>query len=282
MIRRLGCALLLPALFSCGSEPVAVTLPVETEFFLLNLSRRWYATIGLRPTDETGDFTQSKLIPPGAVFRERFLVLFPDTGGCPDRLDLRVHLFKRIHEDLPIGLDPEEQVEPQAISSAEITDVEACEVVVLSTYTIVLLDSPEGTGVIRFAQESGGEQQRSFSGRNLPDLANVPLRLLDDAPLSGRVLFEDGSPAPDLGVLLRARFRVNVDDSELCPDEPVGLCFSEPIAFDITNEEGRFSFDRPPGAYMVEVFGDGLLFRPGFVVIESPIDNILFVAEPES
>ena len=255
---------------------------METEFSLVNLSQQWYATIGLRPAaSDDSAYVQSDLVPPGAVFRERFFELFPETGGCPDRLDLRVYLYKRANDDVPIGMDPGEAVESQPVASGEVLNVLACEQVVASTYTIVLRDSEEGTGVLRFAQETGAEQERTFTGRSLPDLDTVPEHLAS-ASLSGVVTLEDGTPVEGIGVLVRSRYRVSSDDSELCPDEPVGLCFGEPIAIDSTDEEGRFSFDRPPGAYQVEVFADGFTFRPVWVVVESPIDNITFVAEPES
>ena len=104
MIRRLGGIVLLP-LFSCSPE--IVSIPVETEFFLLNFSRRWCATLELRSVAEGGAFSRPlPLIPPGAVFRQRFLELLPETGGCPDRLDMRVHLYKRVDESRPTGCDP--------------------------------------------------------------------------------------------------------------------------------------------------------------------------------
>ena len=37
---------------------------------------------------------------------------------------------------------------------------------------------------------------------------------------------------------------------------------------------------RPPGVYEFEPFGDDLLFWPGFAVVESPIENVSFFAEP--
>ena len=283
-------------LISCNAVPpsiTAVVLPVETEFFLLNLSRQWYATIALRPAGGAEDaYAQSKLIPPGAVFRERFLELFPQTGGCPDRLDLRVYLYKRVNDDVPIGEDPGERVGPQPVASGEILDVGACELVVVSTYTIVLRDSEEGVGVIKAAQATSGAQIRTFEGVNLPDPTQVP-EMLEAGSLGGRVIAPDGSDVANVGVLLRTRFRVNDDDCDICPYDPECVdypqsschpqcfCYSDPIAVTATDADGRFSFDRPPGAYWVEAFADGLLFGPVWVEVESPIDNITIVAETE-
>ena len=61
----------------------------------------------------------------------------------------------------------------------------------------------------------------------------------------------------------------------------MGVCVGPPISYAITGSDGGFSFDRPPGTYQVEAFADGFLFRPGFVVVASPIDNIILYAEPE-
>ena len=284
MRRPVYVGFLATAVLSCGTVPTPITLPAETEFSLINLSRRWYATIGLRPAEEWDPaeqpFVQSKLIPPGAVYRERFFDLFPQTGGCPERLDLRVYLFKRINEDVPIGLDPGEPLNPQAVASAEILDVVACERVVVSTFTIVLRDSSEGTGVLKIAQETEASQDITFTGQNLSPLESLP-EMLENAPLAGQVVTPDGTAILGIGVLLRTRYRVTDDDTALCPEEPDGRCYSLPIAIRTTDEQGRFSFDRPPGAYRVEVFADGFLFRPVSVIVESPIDNIIFVAEPE-
>lgn len=284
MNRKWICSLIvLAGVTSCIEIPTPL-LPFETEFSLVNLSQRWYAAIGLRPAASTQgqeeEFTRSDLIPPGGIFRERFFTLFPETGGCPDRLDITVHLYKRLNEDIPIGLDPGEAVDPTPVASDELLDVVACEAVVVSTFTIVLRDSDEGQGVLKFVQETGAAELRAFEGTNLPELEVVP-ELLEAALLEGQVLLPDGTPLGSIGVLLRTRFRVTDDDRELCPDEPVGFCYSEPIAFDLTDDEGRFSFDRPPGAYLVEVFADDFEFRPVFVAVESPIDNILFFAEAQ-
>ncbi len=273
-MRKMITATILACL-SCNLNLGGVALPVETEFSLVNLSRRWYATIALRPAatngQTPGQFVQSKLIAPGAVFRERFFELFPETGGCPDRLDIRVHLYKRANEDVPIGMDPGEAVLTDPVASAEISDIVACEQVVASTFTIVLLDTDEGEGAVRFAQETGAEATVRFNGNNLANLDPVP-DLLDNATFTGEVLLDDGTPVENIGVLVRTRFRITDNDPE--------LFFSDPIAITITDMQGSFSFDRPPGAYLVEVFADDFEFRPVSVMVESPLDNITFFAEP--
>ncbi len=282
MMRWLGFALLATAtLSSCDFPTTPLTLPVETEFALINLSPRWYATVGLRPSAAPGipetEYIQSDLIPPWAVYRERFRTLFPQTGGCPDRLDLRVYLYKRVNEDVPVDIDPGEEVDPRAVASGE-ASILACGTVVAGTFTIVVLETTEGMGAVRVGEGTAAEDVVIFEGRALPDLEVVPARLAS-APLSGRVVTPEGTPVDEIGVLLRPP--PTIDDRVRCPDAPVGVCIGAPISFTKTDSEGRFAFDRPPGTYQVEVFADGMLFRPGFLVVASPIDDILFFAEPE-
>ena len=289
MIRMSTAALVLVAIGPACSQPspapAPLPLPVETELLLLNLSRRWYAAFELRPAAgpdarSGGEFTIQKLIPPGGVLRTPFLALFPATGGCPDRLDLRVYLYKRANEDVPIGLDADEETDPSPVASGELLDVPACEFVVSSTYTISVRDSEEGAGVVKFPVYVDRASARTFSGTNLPDQPTVP-ELLDDAPLRGRVLAPNGTPVEGVGVAVRARFRVNDNDCDICPDDFQCRCYGPPIAVAGTDENGRFSLDRPPGAYLLEVGGDGFLFRPVTLEVESPIDNIIFIAEPQ-
>ncbi len=289
---RRACGVILPMMvltLSCSTAP-SLVLPVETELLIVNTSSRWYVTMGLRPDsaeDESGFDFQSKLIPPGALFRERFINIFPQTGGCPDRFDLRVYLYKRINEDIPIGLDETEEVDPIPVASAELLDILACEVVVASSYTIVLRDSQEGVGILKFAQELIGEQDGTFSGNTLPPLDPIP-DLLDNANLSGRVIMDDGVGIEGVGVLLRTRVRRGDDDPACCSinsggptdvEDATVCCYGAPIAVETTDMDGQFSFDRPPGAYWLEVFADDLLFRPVAVTVESPIDNIIFIGE---
>jgi hypothetical protein len=279
------------ALGISSCSPQQLVLPIETEFSLLNLSRDWYATIALRPTSPAGaseaEYVQSPLLPPGAVFRRRFLELFPQTGGCPDFIDLRVHLYKRVNADVPIGLDPGEAVVPQAIASGEAVGVNACggDEPPSATYTIVLRDSAEGTIILRIAQGTGREVGLEFSGAEAPELDQIP-PLLDAASLDVSVLTSDGRPLAGVGVLLRTRVRPDVDPPPACcsvgpsdPNEATQCCWGAPVAIGVTDDAGAFEFERPPGAYLVEAFADGLLFRPPLVVIESPLDNVTFIAE---
>lgn len=286
MTRRLFAPLLLSSLLSCSLQPATLTLPLETEFFLLNLTRDRYLTVALRDNDLQGTgndrpFVQSPLIPPGAVMRRRFFDLFPETQGCPDRLDLRVHLYKQTNPGEPIGRDPTDPGELFAFASAEFLGVSACDLVVASTYTIVLRETETEPGDLVFVQDfESASNVRTISGTALADLEEVPA-LLESQELGGQVVQPDGTPLSDIGILLRTRYRVTDNDFARCPDEPAGRCYGAPIAYDITDAQGRFSFDRPPGAYMVQAFADGFLFRPGFVILESPLNNATIIAEQE-
>ncbi len=164
MSRRVVIAsMLIVPMLSCASGFPLIApgvLPVETEFFLLNLTRDRFLTVALRGNDASGagdarPFVQSPLIPPGAVLRQRFLDLFPETGGCPDRLDVRAHLYELSDGNaqpgsIPINGDPcvdnppdVSDVDPVAVASAEFLGVSACELIVLSTYTIVLRETED-------------------------------------------------------------------------------------------------------------------------------------------
>lgn len=281
-------------------------LPVETEFFLLNLTRNRFVTVALRDNDASGvgnsrAFIQSPLIPPGAVLRQRFLDLFPETGGCPDRLDVRAHVYELIASDSQPGSTPIaglpcvdhppdlSDVNPVAVASAEFSGVPACELIVLSTYTIVLRETEDVFGELVFAQGVPGlpAPVRRLTQPEIDDLPALP-SMLQDEPLTGQVLTPNGQPVGGIGVLLRTRFRITADDSGKCPDadiclgdEPVGFCYSGPVALCKTADDGRFEFNRPPGAYRVEVFQDGFEFRPCSVIVETPLNNITIIAEAD-
>lgn len=308
MIGRIVLAsILIPPMLSCTVDLPFVqssVLPVETEFFLLNLTRNRFLTVALRDNDASGsgdtrDFVQSPLIPPGAVLRQRFLDLFPATGGCPDRVDVRAHLYQLKNEhalpgSIPIDGVPcvdnppvESDVDPVAVASAEFSGVPACELIVLSTYTIVLRETEDVFGELVFAQGVPGlpAPVRRLTQPELADLATLP-PMLPDEPLSGQVITEHGQPVGGIGVLLRTRFRITEDDTDICPnadiclgDEPAGFCYSGPVALCRTTDDGRFEFNRPPGAYRVEVFQDGFQFRPCSVIVETPLNNITIIAE---
>lgn len=264
--------------------------PIETEFSLINLSRQWYWTVAMRTSGSGGAYRQlSELLPPGAVLRKRFLDVLPESGGCPEKIDLRLYLFSVTQDSVPTivpgdpcagdqctQLDFDSFVDPNSVIATEFSGISVCPpgAVPLSTFTMALLES----GLVRFAQGSGREEKRMIKRELLPSPDPMPT-VLDGDDISGVVLNELGDLQAGVGVLLRTRYRVNEDDTELCPNDPVGLCLSDPIAFCVTDEQGAFCFSRPAGAYLVEVFGDGFLFRPKFELIEAPIDNILFVAE---
>ena len=280
-------AALLLGSSSCGTVDISLP-PVETEFSIVNLSRQWYAVLRLRTSasihDPSAAYWPSNMISPGGVLRERFSDALPDSRGCPDRVDLQIYLYQRVHSNTPIGLDPGESLDPVAVASSEMLDVAACEAVVLSTFTIVILDSIDGQGTIRIAQGSAAETEHSFVGRGLAELPQLP-PLLSNAPIEGAVVSLDGQSVEGIGILIRTRVRSAGEAPECCfsgpteVDEVTSCCYGDPIVVSTTDDAGRFRFDRPPGAYWVEVFADGLLFRPPGLAVESPIDNITFVVE---
>jgi len=295
VIKRLCIILAVAMISSCGLSPdMLPEIPVETEFFLLNLSRRWYFAAELQPVTASdqpnGDFQLSPLIPPGAVMRQRFLDLFPEdaypgVGGCPDSLAIRAYVYKRVQDvttdgvPIPLGEVTDSDIDPVPPASDELKPIPACEAIAVSTFTIILLDTDEGTGRVRSFQGTAAENSQEFKGQNIPAPPEVP-ELFGDQPIEGEVITASGEPVEGVGVLLRGRFRRMADDRELCPEEQNFTCFGDPIDVAITDASGAFRFDQPPGAYRVEVFADDFLFRPDRILIESPIDNVTFVAEP--
>ncbi len=284
-------ALLLVPSGSCGSAgPVFVGIPVETRFAFTNFSLAFYATLGIREhREKPDDYRLVPLLAPGATFRGTFLD-FVGTG-CPGSVDLQLFLYRRVNAELPIGLDDGEAVEPAPIVAGETLDVPACRVQILETYTIINWEVQEGAALVKIAQDTEIavelEGHPDFSGIDATwEIIGVDPALADVAPpdasekvqLTGHVTLADGTGVEGIGVLLRTRFRVRLNDEIEENDPDAG--FADPIAFTVTDATGAFSFDRPPGAYQVEFFSDEFKFRPDFVRVESPIQVITTVAEP--
>ncbi|MFQ5492315.1 MAG: hypothetical protein ACE5GE_16515 [Phycisphaerae bacterium] len=261
---------------------------LETSVALTNFSTRFYAVFALRETG-TETFMTTPLLPPGATYRRRFLDAIGT--GCPASLDLQLLLYRRINEDLPIGLDDGEQVGATPIVAGQITDLPACNTQPLEPYTIVSWDAPQGTARVKIAQGTPIDQAIFDAGLfdNIdnaweitgldPALAGAtPPPLPDTEAVSGRVTLSDGSGLEGIGVLIRTRFRVRLNDDDAENDPDAG--FGEPIDFTETDPSGRFTFNRPAGAYRIEVFSDDFAFRPAIIDVESPLSVILTVAEP--
>ncbi len=264
-------------------------LPVETRLAFTNLSTRFYAAMQIRSHGD-GVFAASPLLAPGATFRADCAELLG--APCPAAMDVRILLYRRVHEDVPIGLDETEEVEAVPLVAGEVIAVPACEVEPLETYTIVNWDAPEGTARVKFAQGTAVDtyirQRNLFPNTDaaweiagvaaaLADIAPPPLA--DAEPVSGRVTLADGSGVENIGVLLRTRFRVRLDDADAGNDPDTG--WSDPMAVTKTDAAGRFAFDRPAGVYQVEVFADGYLFRPVVVEVETPQQQVIIIAEPQ-
>ncbi len=280
---------------SCGSAVTPsqlANLPIETSFAFTNFSRVEYAALGIRAHEVTGDaeeYFMTPLLPPGATHRQRFLDALGES--CPASLDLRVFTYGRINGDLPIGLDEREQLDAAPLAAGEVLDLPACDVQVLETYTIVNWDADPGTARVKIAQGTAIEQALRSAGRfdNVDgtwDISGVDPALADLPPapraepedIAGRVILSDGTGVGGVGVLIRTRFRVRLDDENADNDPDAG--FGEPIDFTTTDADGSFSFRRPAGAYRVEFFSDDLVFRPAIIDVESPIGLVATIAEP--
>jgi hypothetical protein len=290
----------LPVVGSCLTDKDFVVPPIENQFSFVNLSTRYYAALEIREHADNqtqAAFASTPLLAPGAGFRAKFRDVLD--VACPGSLDLRVFLYRRIHDDLPIGLDEGEAVDPTPLVAGAIEDLPACDVQVLETYTIVNWDAPEGVARIKIAQgscssdtqtdcvENAIRDSGSVTGPDLtwevtgvdPTLVNTPPpTLAESSPITGRVTLADGTGVEGIGVLIRTRFRVRLDDQDADNDPDSG--YGDPIAVTRTDESGRFQIDRPAGVYQLELFSDEFAFRPAIMEIETPLEEIQALAEP--
>ncbi len=275
--------------------------PVQTGILVTNLSKQFYAAVGLREHDSSNDaasFFLTPLLAPGAAFRSDFVDAVGD--GCPGSVDLRLLLYRRINDDVPIGLDPGEEVEQTPIVAGELLDVPYCDITPLVDFTIAVWDAPEGSARVKLAQGTGVDDALRASGRfSGPDFAweldGVEPALTDDAPpplapsvpIAGRVTLADGTAISGVGVLLRTPFRTRLgapiecvlpEDASQSDDPDAG--YGDPINFTTTDANGAFSLDRPTGGYQVEFFSDDFTFRPAVICVEAPVAVIQSIAEP--
>jgi hypothetical protein len=263
----------------------------------MNLSTRFYAAFEIRAHEADGSqpFVSTRLLAPGAIFRVDSNELIGEQ--CPDKLDVRVLLYRRVLDGqdppVPIGMDETEAVEPQPIAVGEFSGVPGpCSVFPpVGTYTIVNWDAEAGRARVKFAQDSqvdaliessnvfgNAEAVWDFTGVR-EDLANrAPPPLMESTALAGRVTLVDGTGVAGIGVLLRTRYRLRMDENNATNDPDAG--YGDPIDYRSTDESGYFQFDRPPGVYQLEFFSDDYAFAPVAVEVESPLSTIRVLADP--
>ncbi len=293
---------------SCSNEPTFVNLPFETRLLFLNFSQEQYTALRLRTHVPDGqnangaspangsstaegsstEYATTRLLPPGSLLRADFLD-FLDTG-CPESLDLQILVYNRVNDDLPIGLDDGATVENTPIVAGEILNVPLCSIQPQQGFTVVNWDAPDGTARVKLAQGTDIDVQFSQTTFPAPDfawevtgvdatLAEIsPPEVVDFEEIGGTVTLADGTGVEGVGVLIRTQYRVRLSDNNAENDPDVG--FSDPIDFTTTDADGRYAFNRPPGAYLVEFFSDDLLFRPEAVNVETPLEIVSVIAEP--
>jgi len=295
-VRRRTTAIVVGMVLSAGLScvPGSPDTPlVATRLAFTNLSLRFYAALALRPHSESADASWAKtpLLAPGATFRADFADLLGT--ACPGSLDLRIYLYKRVNESVPIGLDETEAVESAPVAAGQVLDVPACGVELVEDYTIVNWEAPEGTARVKIAQGTAIETEIvnlglfpnvdaawEVTGVDPALLPADPPTLAPKQPIRGQVTTLDGTGIENIGVLLRSRFRVRLGDVETGSDPDDG--WSElPIALTKADATGAFQIDRPAGVYRVEAFADGYLFRPPWVDLETPLQQITILAEPQ-
>lgn len=291
--RRILRVVLLMATMALAAGPLCIpaTPAVATRLAFTNLSINYYAALSIRTHGGEGNaWATTPLLAPGADYRVDFSDLLGN--ACPGALDLRIYLYRRVNADIPIGLDPTEAVEATPLVAGEVLGLPACDTALVEDYTVVNWEAPEGVAKVKIAQ--GAEIETAIRSLGLfPnvdavwEVAGVDSRLLPAAPASlapkepirGRVALANGTGVENIGVLLRSRFRVRLDDADASNDPDSG--WSDPIALTLTDTNGAFQLDRPAGVYRVEVFADGYLFRPPWVDVETPLQQITMLAEPQ-
>jgi len=288
-IRLVGFGVLLTTTLACipGTTP-----PVATRLAFTNLSLTYYAALALRPHTDGGDaaWVSSPLLAPGATWRADFADLL-DTA-CPGSLDLRIYLYRRVNEAVPIGMDETEEVESTPVVAGQVLGVPACATALIEDYTVVNWEAPEGTARVKIAQGTDIETEIvrlnlfpnvdaawEVTGVDSALLPAEPPALAANEPIRGQVTAVDGTGIENIGVLLRTKYRVRMDDTDTTNDPDSD--WSDPIAVTVTDAAGGFQIDRPAGVYRVEVFADGYLFRPPWVDVETPLEQITILAEPQ-
>ncbi|GJM24332.1 MAG: hypothetical protein DHS20C16_07470 [Phycisphaerae bacterium] len=275
----------------CNAVDNIANLPIETSFAFTNFSKTTYAALRIRAHDDTDStpYFRTELLAPGATQRQRFVDALGE--GCPNTLDLQVLIYERVNSDVPIGLDDGEVVGGTPTVAGEILDVPACGVQPLETYTIVSWDTESGQSRVKLAQDTpvdaairainlfdNTDATWDVDGVDPAFASDAPPELATFEPIAGQVLLADGSGVEGVGVMLRTRFRVRLNDND--PTNDPDAEFGDPITFMFTDADGAFSFERPPGGYRLEFFSDDVAFRPAIIDVEPPIQSVLVVAEP--
>jgi len=303
-VRYVIALLVVTALLTVGGScalfsPLAAGLPVNTQFVFMNFSTRYYAVLALREHNDSGElseFNRTSLLPPGASFRADFIDFTEQL--CPASLDFQLCLYRRVNDGMdppiPIGLDEGEQVESVPIVAGQIDNMPGpcAGFNTVGIYTVINWDAPTGTARVKFAQDSAVDEMIRDSGRfsnvdSAWELTSVDPELASEPPpspmpnnlIAGRITLPDGSGVEDIGVLLRTKYRVRLDDADASNDPDSGFS-NDPIDFTMTDSSGVFRFERPPGIYQIECFSDHFGFRPSAVEIESPLETIWIIAEP--
>lgn len=292
MKRRIRLAVFGALLAAASCIPVTPFQPVATRLAFTNLSLVYYAALALRPHTDAGDaaWAWTPLLAPGATWRADFTDLLGTP--CPAALDLRIYLYRRVNAAVPIGLDETEAVDPAPIVAGQVLNVPACDAALVEDYTVVNWEAPQGTARVKIAQGTAVETEIvrlnlfpnvdaawEIEGVDPALLPAEPPAPAPKEPIRGRVTTPAGAGVENIGVLLRTKFRLRMDDQEPANDPDTG--WSDPIAVTVTDAAGGFQLDRPAGVYRVEAFADGYLFRPPWVDVETPLQQIVLLAEPQ-
>jgi len=276
---------LLGGCFAGSGTPLAL----DTELMILNVSRNWYMLVELEPAGQSAK--RVPMLPPGAVMNTSFRELFGT--ACPFDMIVRTYLFKRTTAG-----DPNGPFQFPQSASAEVTVQPYESIGSDSTIFPIVLRQSEGEGeggTMLFAQLREHQLRLDFWGRepNIPIAGDIP-RVIESKPTSGCVLTADGRGVSGVGVMLRPTYR------RVCPPpevrRPVGqVTTTDPNYFDvpdaeadlpidvaITDGDGKFTLSGPPGSYAIDVFSDKYIFAPSEIFIEAPMDNVVFLAKPNS
>ena len=145
--------------------PSQSDLQIETGIGFVNFSKQFYVTFRVR--DHAADpartpFFLSSLLAPGAHQRVRMLYVLGT--GCGIHSTCRCWVYRRVNDSVPIGLDPGEAVIATPLAAGQITQIPACNVQPLETYTIVNFDASAGTARVKFCAGHAGGYRYSRRG----------------------------------------------------------------------------------------------------------------------
>jgi hypothetical protein len=291
--RQIVLCLILTAVGSCVPDLTNLIYPPALgRYEFANATQNHYVAMAARLHVEQGQaehYAVLPLLPPGASARGDWEDLLGT--GCPDALDVRVYVYRRVNEDVPVGLNKTDPVEPTPVFAGEVRGVPACNAAFLDLYRILAWVEP---GVLRVEFSSSDAVKAEIlrlglfgEGKHVWDVTGVdpvlagvgPPERAPLLPIEGRATLVDGTGVENVAVLLHTSVRYRLPDSD--PTNDPDSAFGDPIAVAKTDATGAFRLDWPAGAYLLQFSADDYLFRQWTMVVHPPVHHVLVLVEPQ-